>query len=139
MAFKDNELRRIYARTDGRCHVCRKKCSFKNYGALGARGAWHVDHSIPVAAGGTSHGNNLYIACIACNTSKQASSTRSQRAIHGHTRAPLSRSRKDEIRSRNTVLAGGAGALVGFAIAGPPGAALLAVVGGALGHATDVD
>lgn len=45
---RDNEtLQRIFEKTDCLCHICRKRLSFKNYGQVGARGAWEIEHSIP--------------------------------------------------------------------------------------------
>ncbi|MBB5362069.1 HNH endonuclease [Deinococcus humi] len=32
--------------------------------------AWHADHFIPVARGGTNHPENIVIACAGCNLSK---------------------------------------------------------------------
>lgn len=127
MGFSREQLNGIYGRTDGRCHLCGKKIARKNYGLLGNRGAWEVDHSVPRAKGGTDHGNNLYAACMSCNRSKQAGSSRSARRRNGVRRAPLSKKRKDEIRSRNAVVGGGMGLVsLVLPIAGP--AKLLATV-----------
>jgi hypothetical protein len=52
MAFNEAELNQIYDRTTGRCHICHKKLAFRNYGAVGVRAAWEVEHSIPQAKGG---------------------------------------------------------------------------------------
>jgi 5-methylcytosine-specific restriction endonuclease McrA len=90
MQYDDDTLRRIYDSTSGKCHLCHKKLSISNHGVLGAKGAWDVDHSIPVSEGGTDHLNNLKPACIRCNRSKGAGSTRSFRVAYGNTRAPLS-------------------------------------------------
>jgi 5-methylcytosine-specific restriction endonuclease McrA len=63
-------LRRIYEKTDGRCHICHSKLSFISHGKDGMRGAWHIDHVKPGANGGSNHGNNLFAACIGCNLDK---------------------------------------------------------------------
>lgn len=97
----DEELNYIYNRTDGCCHICGKKLSFKNYAAFGARGAWEIEHSLPQARGGTSHRNNLYAACISCNRRKRHGSTRGARAEHGRNAAPLSAAKKDALRRQN--------------------------------------
>src|SRR5439155_18112959 len=68
MSFSDETRSRIYDRTGGNCHLCGKKLSFQHYGIVGARGAWEVEHSIPQSLGGTDHLNNLYAACIACDS-----------------------------------------------------------------------
>lgn len=44
MGFSDDDLNRIYDKTDGYCAHCGKKLSFCNYGKPG-RGQWEVDHS----------------------------------------------------------------------------------------------
>lgn len=78
MGYSIERQREIYERTNGRCHICRKQLAWCNYGVLGTHGAWEVEHSIPRAAGGTDHLNNLYPACIGCNRSKGDGSTRSE-------------------------------------------------------------
>src|SRR3546814_7366163 len=40
--------------------------------------AYHVDHRIPLARGGSNGPENLVIACPACNLSKDRKSTRSE-------------------------------------------------------------
>jgi 5-methylcytosine-specific restriction endonuclease McrA len=70
MGYTDDELNSIYDKTDGYCHLCGKKLSWTNYGQRGTKAAWHVDHSIALANGGTHHMNNLYPACISCNEEK---------------------------------------------------------------------
>jgi hypothetical protein len=128
LMYSNEQLSRIYDRTSGYCHICRKKLSFINYGRLGARGAWEVEHSIARANGGSSHRNNLYAACISCNRSKCAGTTRSARAANGRTAAPLSRTRRAAKRRENTAVGVGAGALIGTAL-GPGGW----IIGGLLG------
>lgn len=63
-------IHKIYNKTNGCCHLCNKKLSRSNYGVHGAKGSWHVDHSIAKANGGTDHMNNLFAACIDCNLEK---------------------------------------------------------------------
>jgi hypothetical protein len=70
MRYSDEKLNSIYDKTNGSCHLCNKKLSFKNYNARGAKGSWHVDHSKAKANGGTDHLNNLFPACISCNLEK---------------------------------------------------------------------
>ena len=124
--------RAIYYRTDGYCHICHSKLSLTNYGAVGERGAWEVEHSRPRARGGTDHGNNLYAACISCNRDKSDSSTRTSRRWHGNTRAPLSKVTKKKIRGENAVACGVIGGLVGL-VGGPVGAAIGAAIGASVG------
>ncbi len=136
MAYSTEELNRIYDRTSGRCHICGKRLSFKNYGRYGERGAWHVEHSRPRARGGTDHGNNLYAACIGCNLEKSTVSTRTARAWHGRRRAPLSRERRIEAKNSAALAWGILGAAVG-ALGGPWGAIAGALIDAKLGHGAD--
>jgi hypothetical protein len=70
MGYDKETLNAIYDKKDGYCHLCNKKLSWTNYGVYGAKGSWHVDHSKPIAKGGTHHMNNLFAACISCNLEK---------------------------------------------------------------------
>lgn len=127
-----NRLEKIYRKTDGYCHICHKKLSLKNHGVNGSRGAWHIEHSVPKAKGGTDHLNNLYPACIGCNWNKGTSSTVSARRKNSVSRAPYNRQKKEKIKTQNTT----AGAIVGGTIGlvgGPIGVVIGAVIGGALG------
>lgn len=138
MAFSDERLNKIYDRTSGYCHICHKKLAFKNYGVLGARGAWEVEHSNPQAKGGTNRLSNLYPACITCNRSKGASSTISARAKNGKSRAPLSAEKRKEAKTTNALAGGAVGGVIG-AVAGPIGAFVGALVGAHLGHKGNPD
>lgn len=130
MAAVYDEVRRrqIFERTSGKCHMCRKTLAFRNYGRPGQRGAWEIDHSHPRARGGSDHGNNLYAACIPCNREKRVLTTRAMRARYGHTRAPLSASRRQRARMAWTVGLGVVGCLIG----GPWGI-VGRVIGGGVG------
>ena len=70
MAYTDEEVNRIYDRTGGYCFYCRIKLSFKNYGVVGEKGAWEMDHFIPIARGGAHQPRNWVPACVSCNTEK---------------------------------------------------------------------
>ena len=109
MPYSEQEKDTIFAKTDGWCHICRKPLKRENYAAEGKPGAWEVEHSKPRADGGTDHPNNRFPACIACNRSKGAGSTRAARAKHGFRAAPLSRAKK----RRNAVGWGIAGGIAG--------------------------
>jgi 5-methylcytosine-specific restriction endonuclease McrA len=139
MAFNEEELNKIYDRTTGHCHICHKKLAFRNYGKLGARAAWEVEHSNPQVKGGSNRLNNLYPACISCNRSKGSSCTASVRAKHGKTRAPLSTEKRQKAKTGNALAGGALGGMMGGAVAGPVGAILCACVGAALGHSQNPD
>lgn len=131
MPFDQETLRQIFDRTDGVCHICRRKLAFRNYGSAGSRGAWEVEHSVPRARGGTNRLNNLYAAHIRCNRQKADRHTKTARARHGYQSAPLSKTAKQ----RNGWMGGAGGAALGFLLV-PPQLRLLAVVlGGLVGSA----
>ena len=76
MPYSEYELNYIFDKTGGRCIHCRKKLGWSNYGIVGARGAWEVDHSKAVARGGTDYLRNLIPSCIPCNRAKGSQSSR---------------------------------------------------------------
>src|SRR6266568_3497639 len=105
-------LRRIYNRTNGRCHVFGKKLSLVN---------------------------NLFPACIGCNLDKGTVSSRTARGWYGRKRAPLSKQRKDQAK-RSGALAGGlVVGLLGGLLGGPRGALLGAAIGVAAGYSRNPD
>ena len=138
MRIDNDRLNDIYDRTDGRCHICRKQLAFTNYGVFGARGAWEIEHSRARVRGGSDLSSNLYAACISCNRSKGARSTKSARRAYGFTRAPLSRAGVERARSNNAVAGAALGITIGAAL-GPWGMALGAALGGVIGNDLDVD
>lgn len=138
MAFDDPTLDTVYDRTDGRCHICRKKLSFCNYGVFGSKGAWEVDHSFARIKGGTDHLNNLKPACIPCNRAKREDTARAARSHHGYRCAPLSKSARITTRRKNTVRGAFIGGLLGATL-GPAGFAIGATIGGKLGHDKNPD
>jgi len=80
MRYSDETLCEIYYKTDGYCNYCGKKLALGNYGQIGARGAWEVDHSNPKCRGGTDYFRNLVPACVDCNRDKGARTGKSYRA-----------------------------------------------------------
>jgi 5-methylcytosine-specific restriction endonuclease McrA len=70
MGYTDEELSYIFDKTRGHCWHCGKQLAWTNYGMVGKRGAWEVDHSRSLARGGTHYLRNLVPACIECNRSK---------------------------------------------------------------------
>jgi hypothetical protein len=140
MQRDDERLSRIYDRTGGYCHICGKKLAFGNYGLIGKRGCWEIEHSKARANGGSDHGNNLYAACIPCNRSKRDGTTRAARGYHGRTAAPLSVKKRTSVRRTNAVVAGGAAGLTALALgASGPAGWLVAGLGAAIGHSLEPD
>lgn len=130
--YDDDFLNDVYDRTDGRCHVCRKKLAFTNHGRVGARGAWEVDHSRARARGGSDFLGNYLPACIPCNRKKGARTNRSVRRPFGYRCRPLSRKARREARAWSALIGGGGLGLIARAALGP--AALLpGIVLGAIG------
>jgi 5-methylcytosine-specific restriction endonuclease McrA len=138
MAYSSKELRQIYDRTTGKCHICRKKLALKNYGKKGAHGAWEVEHSKPRAYGGSDYLRNLYPACISCNRSKGTKSNRSVRAKHGVKRAPLSKEQRKEAKRASAIGGGLIGAAIG-SVLGPGGALLVGAIGAKLAYDKNPD
>lgn len=68
--FNREDLEDIFGKADGYCRYCGKQLAWSNYGRVGERGAWEVDHSIPFSRGGTDYFRNLWPACVTCNTEK---------------------------------------------------------------------
>lgn len=79
MGFSKKEIENIYHKCNGYCNICDKKMYLTNYGKPGERGAWEVDHSNPIACGGTDNKNNLQPTHITCNRSKGTKSTKTAR------------------------------------------------------------
>lgn len=127
----------IYDRTDGHCHICHKKIALVNYGSIGGRGAWEVEHSKPQAKGGTDHGNNLYPACISCNRTKSDYTTRTARKWSGTTTAPFSKAAKARVADGNADAGTVIGGLVGV-VGGPIGIAIGAFIGRQVGRSIKV-
>lgn len=138
MPFTKQQIDSIYDRSTGYCHLCHKKLSRKNYGIHGARGAWHVEHSIPRSKGGTDHMNNLFAACIDCNYEKSNMTTRTARKWNGKTCAPLSREMRKQAKLKGGIAGAIAGVLVG-ALAGPLGVLVGAVSGAYMGSSGNPD
>ena len=126
MAYSHEDLRVIFSKTDGRCHICWKGLRFGLYGSFQG---WEVEHSNPRCNGGTDRLCNLFPAHISCNREKGRMTTKTTRRWHGQTRAPLSRVKKEEIRSKNRWGWGTVGAVLLGLAAGPAGV----ILGGAAG------
>ncbi|MCK6512131.1 HNH endonuclease [Myxococcota bacterium] len=70
MSYNNDELNWVYDRTGGYCFYCGIKLAFVNYGKVGNRGCWEVDHFIPLASNGAHQPYNWVPACVDCNTRK---------------------------------------------------------------------
>ena len=101
------------------------------------KGAWEVDHSLPRARGGADHLNNYYPACISCNRSKGAHTTKTARGWHGRNRAPLSSEKLQRVKTSNTIIGIIFGGIAGGLIGGKKGLGIGAAAGGLIGYNTD--
>ena len=133
MRYSAVKLRKIYERTDGRCHICGIKLSFANYGDFSGRAGWEVEHSVPRAKGGTDHENNLFSACISCNRAKGTFTAKTARRWNGSSRAPLSKKQRQRIKAENTGFGAFAGGVLGLP-GGPVGVAAGAAIGAWIGR-----
>jgi 5-methylcytosine-specific restriction endonuclease McrA len=138
MRTSEQKLNAVYDRTSGYCHICGKKLSFRNYGLHGKRGAWEIEHSSARINGGTDRLCNLYPACIGCNRRKQHFTTRTARRWSGRSRAPLSVSRRKQVKTENAIAGAGLGLLLGVPFGGA-GAIAASLIGGLLGHHQNPD
>jgi hypothetical protein len=137
MSYSEEERRRVFKRTDGRCHLCWRPIDLEKYGAVGDPRGWEFDHSQPRAEGGSDHPNNRYPAHPSCNRSKGSTSSRKYRKEKGYSGPPLSESRKQK-KERDQKIGGAlAGAGIGAAVGGPPGAVVGGLVGLLAGDAKD--
>lgn len=132
MAKDYEKLRKIYDRTDGHCHLCHKKLSFTNHDLAGAKGSWHIEHSIPKSKGGSNHLNNLFAACISCNLEKSNQPNRVIRNQYGISRAPYCKKKKLRIQEENTTTGIINGGIIG-SFFGPGGMIVGGLLGGIIG------
>jgi hypothetical protein len=129
MSYNREELREIFRKTDGHCHLTGKKLILKHYGKCDDHGAWEVDHSRARARGGGDHWNNLYPASPAANRSKGQVGARAFRARHRLRRAPLSRKQKRAARKHGIAKGVLLGAVAGLRF-GPLGVLAGGMIGG---------
>jgi hypothetical protein len=145
MSYDNATLQKIYDRTTGYCHICKKKLSFSNYGRIDEKGAWEIEHSHPRSKGGSDRLNNLYASCISCNRSKGTHTTQSARSWHNRTKAPLSKSQREKAKCSNTFWGVLIFGVIGAAIAAPlgiirgVGVLIGAILGGVIGYDVDPD
>jgi 5-methylcytosine-specific restriction endonuclease McrA len=132
--MNSDTLNSIYDKTNGHCHLCHKKLSFKNYGVYGAKASWHIEHSIPRAKGGTDNLNNLFPACIPCNLEKGKLHNRTIRARKGTNRAPYSKNKIDKLKNDNATGFGAVGCIIGASVGGSFGAIFGALLGAEFGR-----
>lgn len=139
--YSKEDLKRIFDRASGKCHICHTWLSFDNYGKLRLEGAWEVDHSVPLATGGTFHFNNLYPACVVCNRSKGKKKASSVRASKGKKRPPLSAKQRERAISNQTAAGAALGLAAGYLLNPVSGILTGAgmLLGGLIGRSKDPD
>lgn len=67
--WHQEERKRIFNRTGGRCYLCNHLLNFHNR-HYGLEGAWHVEHIVPLSKSGPDTLGNLLPACASCNLKK---------------------------------------------------------------------
>jgi len=135
--FDEATRRAVFGKSNRLCHLCGQPTAYANYGNHGARGAWEIDHSIPVAKGGTDHLNNLYAAHTSCNRAKQARSSASVRRENGLSGPPRSEAATQRLKEGDAWTGALAGGLVGARFGGFPGMLLGAAIGALCTYAVD--
>ncbi len=66
MSYIPAELRRlVIARAGGQCEYC-------HLSQAGQEATFHIDHIVPVSAGGQTVADNLALACVSCSLRKSA-------------------------------------------------------------------
>ncbi|MCI4347205.1 MAG: HNH endonuclease [Thermoplasmata archaeon] len=68
--YSEDRLDEIFDYGGGECACCEKQLARLNYADLGSRGAWEVDHRVPLSRGGSNNLRNLQPMCISCNRAK---------------------------------------------------------------------
>jgi len=72
--YHEDRLDEVFYYGRGKCACCRKQLVRSNYGLRayqeGRRGAWEVDHRVPVSRGGSENLRNLQPMCVPCNRAK---------------------------------------------------------------------
>ena len=70
MHYHDDELIRIFNRSDGRCLYCGRELTFSAHQNFCQRGTWVVDRFIPTEQGGPDEFTNWVASCPACSYEK---------------------------------------------------------------------
>ena len=68
--MRENQLREIFAKTNGHCHFCGDRVQFEKRGypkSGGLKGYWQVDHVIQLDKGGKKSADNCLPCCTMCN------------------------------------------------------------------------
>jgi hypothetical protein len=99
-----NDLTPIFLRTDGRCHLCHCRLTFRHYAMPGVAGCWEIEHSVSRSRGSGDRLGDKYAACVTCTRSKSARSTRASRLQDAHTRASYSGGNNVAVRRENAEL-----------------------------------
>ena len=124
--YSFQRLVKIFKKTEGCCHVCKKKIDFKLYAKLHHKNGWQiVDRSRTEASGGNSAITNLWPVHAQCKlgqrTGKSRNARKAQEYSHSSTEKRIQKDRRE-------IVGGLVGGTLGLA-AGPAGV----VAGAALG------
>lgn len=86
-SIRESIRRSVWHRAQNRCEYC-------GLAQTGQEASFHIDHVIPVSAGGRTVADNLSLACVSCSLRKGARLTAPDPATGNET--PLFNPRKDE-------------------------------------------
>jgi 5-methylcytosine-specific restriction endonuclease McrA len=78
MAIRSKLRRLAIERAKGSCEYC-------GLSQVGQEATFHIDHIVPISAGGPTEPENLALACVSCSLRKGARET----AIDPHLDSPL--------------------------------------------------
>jgi hypothetical protein len=62
----------------------RNRCEYCDLSQLGQEATFHIDHIVPVKAGGQDAGDNLALSCVSCSLRKAARQTAVDQASGEH-------------------------------------------------------
>jgi len=137
---KYGNIRAIWRRTGGRCHLCHRPVILGTYGKVRIYGAdtASVDHLHPQAHGGLHEYDNLRIAHQGCNSRRRTrDAAEARREFSGRSREPFSLSERVAITVLTTAGGASAGAVAGVGVADKKdavqGASVGAICGGLVG------
>lgn len=119
---KYGNVRDIWARTGGKCHLCHRPVDLSTYGLVEIYGAEaaSVDHLVPQSLGGDHGFENLRIAHVGCNSRRGTQDPVDARfSQSGRTWEPFSTGARVGVVLTSTLGLGLVGALAGAAVAKP--------------------
>jgi len=119
---KYGDIREIWSRTGGKCHLCHRPVDLDTYGLIALYGAEaaSIDHLTPQSHGGDHHPDNLRIAHHGCNSRRGTRDPIDAReSASGRSWEPLSDGERLGVVLASAAACTALGAGVGVALSGP--------------------